>query len=270
MTAVYIELHSGFGNQIFQYALALALKTDFGFKTYLLPSRGNTHSNKNYQDLFRLVSHSAEAPPKAIHISKKTEAFKWWDVKTLEAFSLVKLSGYYQNYQLYRAVVPQLSVELCATFQKMYGSTTWNPESTGFIHVRRGDYLLHFIKQYNLQMNYYNEAIDTIQCRNPGIKFIVVSDDIEWCKAQSWPTIYDVEFFDSADELKVFWCMLNCKAAAITANSTFSYWGAMLGAHQTRSPIIYPNAWHLEETLDIFPEHWIGIGSKETSLKIPS
>jgi hypothetical protein len=117
-------------------------------------------------------------------------------------------------------------------------------------------------------MDYYNEAIDTIQCRNPGIKFIVVSDDIEWCKAQSWPTIYPVEFFDSADELRVFWAMLNCKAAAIIANSSFSYWGAMLAAHQVRSPIIYPMAWHLEEPVDLFPEHWIGLKSER--LKIPS
>jgi hypothetical protein len=270
MPTVYIELHSGFGNQIFQYAFALALKTDFGFKTYLLPSGGNTHSNRNYQDLFRLVSHSTEAAQGAVVISKKTEAFKWWDVKTLEAFSVIRLSGYYQNYQLYRTVVPQIATELRSTLQNMYGPTTWNPESTAFIHVRRGDYLLHFIKQYNLQMNYYSEAIDTIQCRNPGIKFIVISDDIEWCKAQSWPTIYPVEFFEPRDELKTFWCMLNCNAAAIIANSTFSYWGAILGAHQVRSPVIYPNAWHLEETIDIFPEQWISVGSKETSLKIPS
>jgi len=267
MSTVYIELHSGFGNQIFQYALAVALKTDFGFKTYLLPSRGNTHSNKNYQELFRLVAHSAEAHG-AVVISKKTEAFKWWDVKTLEAFPVVRLSGYHQNYQLFRTAIPQIGRELYATLQRMYGSTTWNPESTGFIHVRRGDYLLPHIKMFNLQMDYYNEAIDYIQCRNPGIKFVVFSDDMEWCKAQSWPTIYPVEFFDSADELKVFWSLLNCRAAAIIANSSFSYWGAMLGAHTVGSSVIYPVAWHLEESVDLFPESWLGL--KGERLKIPS
>jgi hypothetical protein len=269
MSSVYVELHSGFGNQIFQYALALALKEQ-GFNSHILPSRGNTHSQKNYQTLFRLIPHSTdrEVPSNAVSVNKKSGAFDWWDLKELAAFNTVKLSGYYQNYRLFKGVIPKLAAELCNTFQTMYGSTTWNPESTAFVHVRRDDYLLPHAKMYNLQMNYYDEAIDRIQCINPGIKFVVVSDDMAWCKAQKWPTIYPVEFFDSSDELKTFWCFLNCKAAAIIANSTFSYWGALLSAHQIGSPIVYPKAWHLEVTPELFPDTWMGVGSKENSLKI--
>jgi hypothetical protein len=71
-----------------------------------------------------------------------------------------------------------------------------------------------------------------------------------------------VEFFESADELKVFWWMLNCRAAAIIANSTFSYWGALLSAHQIGSPIVYPNAWHLDSSPDIFPASWMRSGAE--------
>jgi len=272
MTTVYVELGSGFGNQIFQYALALTAQTDFGFKTYILPSKGNTHSQKNYQNLFRLVPHSTESeiPFIVAIVNKKKEAFQWWDIKTLGFFRTVKLSGYYQNYQLYRTVVPKLVTELCDTFQTMYGSPTWNANEYAFIHVRRTDYFFKHIKMYNLQMNYYNEAIQALEAQSPHIKFIVLSDDDAWCKAQKWPTTHPVEFFESDDELKAFWCFLNCKAGAIIANSTFSYWGALLSAHQHNSPIIYPNAWHIEEEVDIFPERWLGIGSKGTSLKLPS
>jgi len=270
MPTIYIELHSGFGNQIFQYALALTLETDFGFKTYILPSRGNTHSTTNYQSLFTQVDHANdEAVPKnATVLNKKSSAFAWWDLKSMAFFNSVRLSGYYQNYRLFKSVVPKLAKELSVTFNQIYGIPTWNPVTTAFIHVRRDDYLLSHAKMYNLQMDYYNEAIDHIQCINPGIRWIIVSDDIPWCKAQTWKTIESPVFFESSDELKTFWCMLNCKAAAVIANSTFSYWGAMLSAHQSKSPVVYPRAWHLEENPELFPTDWVPMGSKEKSFKI--
>lgn len=269
MSTVYVELHSGFGNQIFQYALAMSLEVVHGFKTYILPSQGNTHSKKNYQEFFKLVTHATNSPANAVTINRKKTPFDWWDVKTLCTFHTVRLSGYHQNYRLFKSVVPKVATELRATFDKIYGAPTWNPLSTGFIHVRRGDYFLPHIKMYNLQMEYYEDAIYRIQSINPEIKWIIASDDIAWCNAQTWPTIYPVEFFESDDELKTFWCLLNCKGAAIIANSTFSYWGALLSAHQVRSPIVYPAAWHLENSPELFPSSWIRAGSKEISLKLP-
>jgi hypothetical protein len=270
MPSIYIELHSGLGNHIFQYALAIALRDNLGFKTYILPSRGNTHSKTNYQNLFTLVAHAVDetVPKNAVTINKKLEAFALWDLKSLEVFRNVRLSGYYQNYQLFKSAVPSIAKELPPIFDKMYGVPTWNPMSTGFIHVRRGDYMLPHTKMYNLQMEYYNNAIDHIQCMNPGLRWIIVSDDIPWCKAQTWKTIYEPTFFDSSDELKVFWCILNCKAGAVIANSTFSYWAALLSAHQVKSPVVCPRAWHLHEDIDLYPDDWILMGSKEKSLKI--
>jgi hypothetical protein len=267
---VYVELHSGFGNQIFQYALALSLQDEYNFDSYILPSRGNTHSKQNYQELFTLVKHSTDnnVPRNAINVNKKDSAFDSWDVTTLRKYESVKLCGYYQNYKLFKNVVPKIAIELSKNFEKLYGTPTWNPVSTGFIHVRRDDYFLAFAKMYNLQMDYYNEAIDRIQTMNPGIRWIIVSDEIEWCKKQEWKTTEPVSFFESKDELKAFWCMLNCRAAAITANSTFSYWAALLASNISKFTVIYPNAWHLETTPDIFPEDWVGVGSREKSLKI--
>jgi hypothetical protein len=62
--------------------------------------------------------------------------------------------------------------------------------------------------------------------------------------------------------------MLNCKAAAIIANSTFGYWAALLSAHQVKSPVVCPRPWHLYENIELFPDEWILMGSKEKSLKI--
>ena len=270
MSTVYVELHSGFGNQIFQYALALSLQDDYNFNSYILPSIGNTHSKQNYQKLFTLVKHSTDNNITTnVTINKKSSAFDLWDVTILSKYSSVRLCGYYQHYDLFKTVVPKLAMQISNTFNNIYGTPTWNPVSTGFIHVRRDDYLLQHAKMFNLQMDYYDEAMDKIQCVNPGIRWVILSDDIKWCKSQHWKTTSEqVTFFESSDELMAFWCMLNCKAAAIIANSTFSYWGALLSAHQVNSTVIYPNAWALETTPTLFPETWVGVGSREKSLKI--
>jgi hypothetical protein len=50
--------------------------------------------------------------------------------------------------------------------------------------------------------------------------------------------------------------MSNCKGA-ILANSSFSYWGAML--NKVNPFVVYPAKWFNKHTPDIFPSNWLGI-----------
>ena len=259
MTIIYVELHSGFGNQIFQYAFALFLKQS-GFIVYILPSRRNRHSQKNYQILFNLIDHIIYdiVPRSATLINKKSNPYDWWDVLNLKQFQSVRICGYHQNYKFFGDhIIKKVSNELLQTFEKIYGSS-WDKQ-TGFIHVRRTDYLFSHIKMYNLTMDYYKKAIKHIESINDfKMKWIVVSDDIAWCKLQSWPA--NVVIFEETSEEKCFWALTQCQAGAIIANSTFSYWGAMAGAYLKSSPVVYPNTWHLQyPTPDLFPSTWISL-----------
>ena len=49
-----------------------------------------------------------------------------------------------------------------------------------------------------------------------------------------------------------------CKAGAICANSTFSWWGAFLGAHGVRAPVFVPERWIGGDKLPValFPDEW--------------
>jgi hypothetical protein len=48
-----------------------------------------------------------------------------------------------------------------------------------------------------------------------------------------------------------------CKKGAICANSSFSWWGAFLGAYENRAPIFVPHLWMHECRIDsLFPEEW--------------
>ena len=269
MTIIYVELHSGFGNQLFQYAFALFLQ-QYGFTVYILPSRGNQHSFVNYQKLFTLMNHATYEmiPQDVTIINKKSTAFDFWDVLELSQFKAVRLSGYHQNYRLFGdANSRSISQEMNKTFKSLYGSPSWNPQTTGFIHIRRTNYMLPHIKMYNLTMDYYNDAIKYIESKKPVESWLVITDDIEWCKLQTWPE--NARVYEETEEQKCFWALTQCQGAAIIANSTFSYWGAMAGAHLNLSPVVYPNAWHLLcPEPDLFPTTWIGLGSKEKSLKI--
>ena len=266
MTVVYLELHSGFGNQIFQYAFALSLQKQFS--VFILPSKGNDHSTTNYQTLFKSAYHATEemVPSDITLVNKKSKAFEWWDTSELKQFKAVRICGYHQNYKFFGdSIAKKISKELYQHFYALYGHPSWNQQTTGFIHVRRTNYLLPHIKMYNLTMEYYREAITRVESLKSSVKnWLVITDDIAWCKFQDWPE--NVTIFEETDEAKCFWAFTQCQGAAIIANSTFSYWGAIVSGSY---PVVYPKAWHLQcAEPDLFPKTWYPVGSKEKSLKI--
>ena len=128
------------------------------------------------------------------------------------------------------------------------------------LHVRHGDYL-------NLQnhfkicsLDYYKNAINLIIQKVENPHFYIFSDDIDWVRKNfnlnHHITIVDINssnegYFDL--EL-----MKNCKHN-ITANSSFSWWGAWLNENPDKI-VITPKTWFVngdEERIDRIPEDWI-------------
>ena len=87
------------------------------------------------------------------------------------------------------------------------------------VHVRRGDYLVHAGLFPPLPLDYYLEAMALTQ--GP---YLVFSDDIEWCRTNLPPSCLFVEHNRDYEDLLL---MTKCEEH-ITANSTFSWWGAWL------------------------------------------
>ena len=128
-----------------------------------------------------------------------------------------------------------------------------------FIHVRRGDYYSPtYIKKLGgtCPIDYYDKAIDYIKKHVGNIHCFVFSDDICWVKENL--KIPDPVYIDWNTGEKSFWdlyLMSHCKYAII-ANSTFSYWGAVLG--KSKSIVCYPKKWVNPPFVapDIFPKEW--------------
>src|SRR3990167_5297199 len=86
------------------------------------------------------------------------------------------------------------------------------------VHVRRGDYLLYLNVYTILGVDYYTECIS----RARSSRFLVFSNDIEWCKSQ---TCFQGDRFQFAGlELsanETLYAMIQC-SEFIIANSSLS------------------------------------------------
>lgn len=91
------------------------------------------------------------------------------------------------------------------------------------IHVRRGDYVGHHFYVDLMTTDYYEKAMSLFT----NSKFLVFSDDIEWCKKQE--IFKDCEFYHGT-ELEDMNKMASC-VGHIIANSSFSWWGAYISPY---------------------------------------
>lgn len=119
------------------------------------------------------------------------------------------------------------------------------------IHVRRTDYVGNEFYVDLLKTGYYEKAMDMF----PDAKFLVFSDDIEYCK--KLPIFEDCEFSEEKDEIKDFNLMAGCEGHII-ANSSFSWWAAYVSPFTRR--IVAPKSWYADgKERTKCPHSWIRI-----------
>ncbi|UDF34036.1 UNVERIFIED_ORG: alpha-1,2-fucosyltransferase [Shinella sp. XGS7] len=93
------------------------------------------------------------------------------------------------------------------------------------LHVRRTDYLNGFF--VNVNMDYFKAAF--AQFEGQAVSYLVFSDDLPWCK-EAFADLPHVEFAEG-NEAIVDMCAMSLCDHNITANSSFSFWGAFLNAN---------------------------------------
>lgn len=128
------------------------------------------------------------------------------------------------------------------------------------IHVRRGDYVNNEFYVDLFKNGYYERAMYLF----PEEKFIVFSDDIEWCKQQE--IFKDCAFSEGNDEIEDLNMMASCKHNII-ANSSYSWWAAYLNPNPAKE-VVAPKEWYtLTSPVDGYqkipstklPDNWIQI-----------
>jgi hypothetical protein len=257
---LYIFLQGGIGNQLFQYAAAVALQD--AEREVSITKAGKAHSARDYRGIIYTRVPWVDVAPSGTPV-RCLQSFPAWKIDDYKGLDNTVLQGYFQYLPAIQEVLPQVRSDLLkvlATYQDTlrvkYNITS--PSSTGFIHVRRGDYLTappchHWI----MDTHYYRMGLTAIDTQ---LRWIVLSDDIAWCREQELFTKFPmIEVADEPDELSGLALMSLCHGGAIIANSTFSWWGAMLGAEPAGAKVVYPSLWSSNSKPELFPSTWIRI-----------
>lgn len=168
----------------------------------------------------------------------------------------LSLTGFFQSWKYFE----NAQEEVRAAFPlKFY------PEMRDYvsIHVRRGDYVQHAGSFPPVTPEFVREAMDSFTHEGPLPRFMIFSDDIQWCK-ENIKSPYGSQFSEGRGDLEDLSRMASC-SHHIIANSTFSWWAAYLGKNPDRivvSPSHKKGNWFghsagvTKDCVDLIPPSW--------------
>ena len=286
-----VQIHSGLGNQMFQYAFYAALKQHMP-DTKIDASVYRHRPSHNGYELERIFAirpdHALSAERRQMAdidkdlFSVLRRALGWrrhttgivltepdpaegWRPQLLHAENSY-LTGYWQTEKYFtdiadrirsdfqfRLPLPKADKELAQEIQSANSVS---------VHIRRGDYLKERRKaDYNVcTETYYRCSIKYMQDHVKQPVFYVFSDEPEWGEMQDFfpqDTVF-VSGHCCKDAYIDMQLMSLCKHHII-ANSSFSWWGAWLGEKEN-TIVAAPRIWfRYRPRPDILPARWIAI-----------
>ena len=130
------------------------------------------------------------------------------------------------------------------------------------VHVRRGDYVSNpraNATHGTCEPDWYEAAMAQMTERLQEPDFFIFSDDIAWSRENlpSYPSMTFVQPQNDGKDVQDIHLMASCRAH-ITANSSFSWWGAWLNPRSDKH-VIAPAQWFKARDLDardVVPESW--------------
>lgn len=276
---VIVKLYGGLGNQMYQYATAVALAERLKTSVYTDLSwfeevKKTPELTLRWYELdgFNIEPRLPGAFAKLTLKLRPSTLFKESSFKYLSEFERltgnIVLDGYWQSYKYFEPYMETIRRTFAfpkdikpanqAILAKMKAS------DSVLLHVRRGDYNTKRGREFHglVSIEYYEKAIKDITKKIKQPTFFIFSDEIDWCK-KHLKTDYPTEYIDSNgpnNGVEDMQLMSGCKHAII-ANSSFSWWSAWLNTSANK--IIYaPVAWFKgaeHEIDDRLPPSWIRI-----------
>jgi len=267
MRGVIIDIHAGLGNRLFEYAGGFTISRSMNVPLLFVMDEENKksiHSDSDYNYLFKDSDFIEKNDPKfkdAVKFTFKGDSifgpFRLDEIPAESDKYIYIPYPFFQSYEFIKDYIPEIRDHIILDLSRLYkNDINVISEVSSFIHVRRGDFLEVNNGERVLPAKYFRDGLDILNT-NANIDVIyIISDDIEWCKNQRWASSKEIIFFGDPDEMKVLYLMSQCHAGAVISNSTFSLWGAFLGAYQKTDMIVYPtNKFFLQD----LPANWIKI-----------
>lgn len=285
---VIIKINGGLGNQMFQYALFLKLRS-LGKEVYLddeiiVDKLNNTKALKindvfdldyplcSKRDCNRMADVSIDYLSRIRRriFGKRLHEDTYYCEKDLdnnyeeEIYSLDNkyLDGCWQTEKYFesirKTVLDAYTFNIDGSEINDYLSLISSTNSVS-LHVRRGDYVNNSIYEGICTEEYYDNAIEYIKKHVNNPKFFIFSDDIEYVKNKYHGVNYViVEGFDNSKSHYDMFLMSMCKHN-IVANSSFSWWGAWLNQNAEKI-VVCPHKWGNRAEYRYTPcESWVKI-----------
>ena len=287
MKKVVVALDGGLGNQMFQHAAAksvavrvgMPLALDLrpllqkggrayglvGFRlsedTELLTEGATPRRRGRVQRLFHRLTGGSQT---------FEEASLAYDERIRGLQAPVRLEGYFQSERYFEEIADRIRsdftprADLLAEIDTL-ASRLLPTEPSISLHVRRGDYTSPAVMAVHglLDATYYEQALRLITERaGAAIPVCIFTDDTAWVRANlALPR--DVRFVSehTKSALQDLVLMSRC-THHITANSSFSWWGAWLNPNQYKI-IVTPREWFRPasglDTRDLRPDGWLTV-----------
>lgn len=256
----------GLGNQMFQVAAAMVYSVETN-RTILLPKEFyNSHNVQNQEygeSIFREFIHRIDKPLDGFAIEQLLRngfyqhpgepGFELW--KPIDTSGNILLHGYFQSYpplQPHEGLIRRVYLSGLGNFRS---SMQLSDQRVG-LHVRRGDYLKppHSDVLPTQPLSYYENALRLFPST---AEFYIFSDDLDWCRQQPlFQNLSNKLFVEETNEVRSLALMTTCQGGFVCANSTFSWWGAFLGAYEKRAPVVVPSQWFKGGVGSLFPSEW--------------
>lgn len=275
-----VYLSGGLGNQMFQYAFAKSLQSNYNiefeinttfyniiFKDQTSRKIGLNLFNLKFNDckdniIQRIILKIKEKLSNIIPSNNSTyyneNKVNHKNYNNLNLKKKNYFRGYWQNSRYFESIKDDLKID----FSLDYNLKNLDPNTlkkitvtnSVCIHVRRKDYLGTDLDV--VDVNYYRNALKKLKSQSENLNFFIFSDDINWCNENL--SFLPNSKLCSFSVLNDFHLMSLCKYFIIP-NSTFSWWAAYLSNYNNKI-VILPSKWHKTNNkllFDASPSDWI-------------
>jgi hypothetical protein len=287
-----VNIIGGLGNQMFQYAFAIALQNKYsmeivkvdvshfkgyglhnGFETERIFGRNLPIADKNdiknlsyYIPNYNISRVFRRLLPKRKfeYIEPLEKAFTF-DEAALLIDGNCYYEGYWQSpkfFNIYRnQVLSACEFRAFITDENLHLEELIRQNGSVSIHIRRGDYVNASNFKGICDQQYYRSSIEKVKELMKSPRFFIFSNDIGWCRENILDMlVYDeVTFVDNniGDESYRDMQLMSLAQCNILANSSFSWWAAYLNK-RSDAIVITPKKWvNLFDYQDIFIDSWI-------------
>ncbi len=289
---ITLKLSGGFANQMFQYAAGFSLSKKLNTGLTLDVSDYTANNVRRFElNCFDAISNiPVVCYKKTPRIIRALSAESIWMGLTRNAhftccfkernpFEYDKryehlpdgscLVGYFQSEKYFRAISDDLRNEFYFDYNSLparkfeYAKKILNTNNSVGLHIRRGDYVSnsHANRFHGLcELDYYKKSLNILNSKIGSYELFVFSDDTEWVR-QNFPRNIQYHLIDSAGDDKSIYdlkLMSMCKHF-VTANSSYSWWGAWMIDNKSKV-VISPKNWirsDLYTHKDLIPEEWL-------------